>query len=143
MKHSVFHKMFAISLAFLMLFSSAGFAMDMHYCKGELKGISFFGNAKSCHTQSEIPPCHKTLKKVQEHQNRCCENQQMVIEKTHFSATNSQLVSYKGIGVEFICALIAVFVTPQDITKKADFFPHFKPPLPKRNIQAHLQTFLI
>jgi hypothetical protein len=143
MKQKDSHKIFAISLAFLLLFSSSGLAMDMHYCKGELKSISFFGTVKSCHLQPELPPCHKTQKEEKEHQNECCENQQMVIEKTNFNATNPQLVSFENLTIEFVCTWVTVFVTSQDITIKAGSLPEYKPPLPKRNIQAHLQTFII
>ncbi len=143
MKYSALHKIFALSLAFILLFSSTGMAMDMHYCNGNLKSISLFGTAKSCHTKSNVPPCHMAQQKAQDQHEGCCENQQVVIEKGQFDATAPQHTALEGISLEFIYAIVAVFVIPQDIAKKAEYIPHFKPPLPKRNQQAHLQTFLI
>lgn len=42
----------ALLMAILLLTSSVSFAVDMHFCKGELKSISFWGKAPSCHEQA-------------------------------------------------------------------------------------------
>ena len=62
------YRLIALMMAFLMFFTSAGFTMDMHYCGGELKSVSFFGKAKTCHDmagENETPkkdcPHHKKM----------------------------------------------------------------------------------
>ena len=62
------YRFVALMMAFLMFFSSVGFAMDMHYCGGKIKSISFFGKAKNCHEmvgESDTPikncPHHKKM----------------------------------------------------------------------------------
>jgi hypothetical protein len=40
----------AMSLSGLMLLSSIGFSIDMHFCQGMLKSYSLIGKAKTCHS---------------------------------------------------------------------------------------------
>lgn len=42
------YRLFALSMAILMLCTSAGLAVDMHFCGGKLVSISFFGEADTC-----------------------------------------------------------------------------------------------
>ena len=43
----------ALMLAFLMFFTSTGFAINVHYCQGELKSFSFFGKSKTCNEMAD------------------------------------------------------------------------------------------
>lgn len=138
-------------MALLMLLSSTGFSMDLHYCQDQLKGISLIGKAKSCHDKQATPPCHKT-KKTCHHSNdklsqtekdNCCHNETVVIEKTDLDATATQIATVQDIQLEFVAAFVAVYVL--NIYAQADFQPYaqYKPPLPDRDIQVLYQTFLI
>ena len=75
------YRLIALMLAFLMFFSSAGFAMDMHFCQGKLKSVSFFGKAKTCHDMADNTmkncPHHKKMmaeKKGCSEDKNCCSN---------------------------------------------------------------------
>ena len=50
---SITYRIIALTMAFLMFFTSVGFTVDMHYCQGKLKTFNFFGKAKSCHEVGE------------------------------------------------------------------------------------------
>ena len=74
-------------MAFMLLLSSTGFAMDVHYCQDQLKSISLIGKAKSCHEKQETPPCHHkkdSLSKAEK--DNCCHNETVVIEKSDLDA---------------------------------------------------------
>lgn len=151
MTRSLSHRITAISMALLMLLSSTGFSMDLHYCQDQLKGISLIGKAKSCHDKQATPPCHKTKKTChhindnlnQTEKDNCCHNETVVIEKTDLDATATQIATVQDIQLEFVAAFVAVYVL--NIDAQADFQPYaqYKPPLPDRDIQVLYQTFLI
>ncbi len=134
-----------------MLLSSIGISMDVHYCQDQLKGISLFGKAKSCHKKQETPHCHQTEKSCYDKEygnsnadkDNCCHNETVVIEKSDLDATPTQLATVQDIQLDFVAAFIAVYVFNYNV--RADFQPYaqYKPPLPDRDVQVLYQTFLI
>ena len=42
------YRLFALTMAVLMLSTSVGLAVDMHFCGGKMVSISFFGKADTC-----------------------------------------------------------------------------------------------
>lgn len=151
MTRSLLHRITAISMALLMLLSSTGFSMDMHYCQDQLKGISLIGKAKSCHDRQETPPCHKTKKTChhteenlsQAEQDNCCHNETVVIEKSDLDATPTQIATSQDIQLDFVAAFIAVYVFNYSVHAVFQPYAKYKPPLPDRDIQVLYQTFLI
>ena len=151
MTRSLSHRITAISMALLMMLSSTGFSMDIHYCQDQLKSVSLLGKAKSCHAKQETPPCHK-MKKSCHHKednvskadkDNCCHNETVVIEKSDLDATPTQLSTVQDIQLDFVAAFVAVYVFNYSV--QADFQPYaqYKPPLPDRDVQVLYQTFLI
>jgi hypothetical protein len=151
MTRSLSHRITAISMALLMMLSSTGFSMDIHYCQDQLKSVSLLGKAKSCHEKQETPPCHK-MKKSCHHKednvskadkDNCCHNETVVIEKSDLDATPTQLSTVQDIQLDFVAAFVAVYVFNYSV--QADFQPYaqYKPPLPDRDVQVLYQTFLI
>ena len=74
-------------MALLMMLSSTGFSMDIHYCQDQLKGVSLLVKLNPV-TKSKNAPCHK-MKKSCHHKNdnlnqtdkdNCCHNETVVIE---------------------------------------------------------------
>ena len=140
-------------MALLMLLSSTGFSMDVHYCQDQLKGISLFGKAKSCHEKQEAPPCHQTKKSCHHQEDgiskadkdNCCHNETVVIEKSDLDATPTQKAASQDVQLDFVAAFMAVYVFNFNYSVRADYQPYaqYKPPLPDRDIQVLYQTFLI
>ena len=54
MKKSFTYKAISLCLAFLVLVSSLGISLDMHFCKGVLKSVHVFGVAESCQIASKV-----------------------------------------------------------------------------------------
>ena len=80
------YRIFAFIMAILILVSSSGLTMDMHFCEGKLKRINFLGKAKTCAEVSLLaktccnrlikPSCHKAGK---DHKG-CCQNQGILLD---------------------------------------------------------------
>jgi len=148
---SLSHRIAAISMALLMLLSSTGFSMDVHYCQDQVKGISLFGTAKSCHDKQETPPCHQTKKTCHHKEDgisktdndNCCHNETVIIEKSDLDATNTQIATFQDIQLEFVAAFITVYILNYDVQTDYHRYAQYKPPLPDRDVQVLYQTFLI
>jgi hypothetical protein len=138
-------------MALLILLSSTGFSIDVHYCQDQVRGISLFGSAKSCHDKEINPPCHKTKKTC--HQNtysventskdNCCHNKRVLIEKSDVDATSLQLATIENIKIQFVAAFIAVYVFNYNVDFAVQSFVQYKPPLPDKDVQVLYQSFLI
>lgn len=128
-------------MAALMFLTSMSFAMDMHYCKGELKSLSIFGKAKSCHEQKAAPTCpHHAKMQQQQEDNNCCDNEstfvQADIDKVFSSVEFADLQ-------QFVLAFVQVFFVEQDFEQQVSAFEHYKPPLIAQDIPILVQSFLL
>jgi hypothetical protein len=140
----------ALSLAFLMFFTSAGFAVDMHYCQGQLKSFNFFGKAKNCHEmEQKVVSCphHGTMvvptAGCEEGKKGCCQN-----EVQYFQSDQDKNFQTAD--------LVAGKQGPQPALPSVPLFPHliqqtgnkvtfacYKPPLREKNIPVLFQSFLL
>lgn len=149
------YRFFALTMAFLMFFTSVGFAMDMHYCGGQLKSVSFFGKAKTCHDiaeESETPmmkdcPHHKKMmaeNKGCSEDKDCCSNKTVHLQSDQVqkNQTNDFVVSKEL--KQFAIAYVTVFFADDfNLEREAANFGHYKPPLIQRDIPVLNQTFLL
>jgi len=146
------YTVFSLLMALLMLITSVSYAVDMHYCKGELKSYSLWGKAKSCHDSSQQKKCphHKHIAKKSDHKslekkNDCCENKTIVL---HVEID-------KDIQLEWIESSLAVkapiFVAShisscfnifQEPIKEFIGFQYITPQ-PRRDIYALFESYLI
>jgi len=131
-------------LAFVVLFTSTGFAIDMHYCQNELKSVSFFGEAESCHSEAIKSECpnHKGMMMEQEDDD-CCHNETILVESDNdlLSMDFADLSTHQ---VHFIVAYVHHFIAP--IVVAPTIAKHFilaEPPPPERDFQVLFQSFLI
>lgn len=146
------YRFIAFSLAFVMLITSVGFTVDMHYCQGQLKSFSFFGKAKSCHDMTDAAqmiscPHHKKMMKEDEScsldKKDCCENQ-----IHHIQADQDQAVQTFDFVVnkqlqQFVIAYVVVFCANNLIETDAPSFISYKPPLILRDIYVLIESFLL
>ena len=82
MKFSLINKATSFLMTILILVSSSGFSMSIHYCHGKAKNISFYTNAVNCKKVSSKIPQDKScnLFKIKESK-KCCSNKSFKIEK--------------------------------------------------------------
>lgn len=84
MRVKVLHKAYWSFLAFIVLVSSIGLSLDVHYCNEEFKSFSLFGKAKQCHTSTITCPHHAAMKLSNESNNSCCSNQTFEVKEIDF-----------------------------------------------------------
>ena len=153
MKIKRIHRITALSLALIVLVSSSGLTMDMHYCMGHLKNVNFFGKAKTCHDKVR-PIKNAHCKKIQKacHQkfavsqsqkaNGCCDNHSIQYDlDTEFIQSSFDILvgfDYQSLSINNFSAR---FFESSNIVIPA--FLLYKPPIPERDIPVLIQSFLI
>ena len=150
MNKKISYRISAILMAMLMLISSTGFSMDIHYCQNKLAGISFFGKADCCAKAAKTKPCHSQQTKAttgvcKAEKDGCCRNESIIIKKADFDATSAQYVAVHNIQFDFIAVPVSFALNLTDYNVQLDVLPfdQYKPPLPDRDFQVLYQIFLI
>ena len=135
------YRFIALIMAALMFFTSVGFVVDMHYCSGELRSISFDGKAKTCHEgvgNDEAPV------KDSSEDRGCCSNKSMHIQ---FDQDQKLQITDIEVGREFkqfVIAYVAVFfLNHLNIECNAASYTQYKSPLILRDIPVLIQSFLL
>ncbi len=154
MKPNGTYRFIALLMACLTLITSTGFAADMHYCQGELKHFSLFGEAKSCHEinankhckSTTKTTCHSTPKENAQApscQKDCCNNE------AAFLSLDTDVVDVSVDKTEPISTQwMAVISTPQFTLPPMFYYSfkhhqNYKSPLLKRDIPLLVQSFLL
>ena len=153
MKKSKLHRITSLLMAFLMLVSSTGFSIDLHYCQGNLKSFSFLGTAKSCHDIAQSKHCSKMKKSCHapktaletdgECQKDCCSNKKIEVSPDDENQ-KIQIENFSLKQIKFVTAFVKAFVLPQTDLSQI-IVPHlkYKPPLLNRDIPILVQSFLL
>jgi len=71
------HKILSISMAFVVLFSTMSYTLDMHYCGDKLVDTAIFHEAKTCGMEMEQPA---PVKDCSVKKKNCCNDQQLVVD---------------------------------------------------------------
>lgn len=77
------YRIFAASMATLLLLTACVFTVDIHYCQGHFKSFSIVGKAKACY---EIAACPMHQNSEGEHDSEdknCCHNESFQFEADH------------------------------------------------------------
>ncbi len=145
-------------LAMLILMSTSGWAVDMHYCGGEFQHLSLLGEAKSCHELGGGTHCQKkketksccSVKKMNEQcsltqteKDDCCKNETLLLDlDTDLKDAPAQEISLENIA--FILVYVETFIGNAPDTKDTPCkFLNYKPPLLHRDIPVLIQSFLL
>ncbi|WP_345158085.1 HYC_CC_PP family protein [Pontibacter saemangeumensis] len=141
-----FRRIVLFSLALLVLVSSTGFSVGMHLCAGEVRDLTFYGEATEClmgQKKETLPPCHAP-EKEKAPQSSCCEDHQLVVERLDMASDSKALVLIKKLDLKFIAAVKAVILQlfgHQEGLKSA-YALYTSPPI-ARDIPVLVQSFLI
>jgi len=146
------YRLISLTLAFLVFTTSAGFSIDMHFCQDQLKSISLFGKAKTCHEKSEAAPMKNCPhhKKMMTEKEGCTEDKDCCDNKTlQFQSDQDQQVQSSDFLIskqlqKFVVAYVAVFFTNDlSIESDASSYAQYKPPLIPRDIPVLFESFLL
>ena len=147
------YRLFSVTMALLLLLSSSGLTMDLHFCQGHLKRVNFIGKAKTCAemalmvehcSKKKAKSCHSKAKSCTggESHDGCCDNKAVVldldIEKADFLDVNSSDLKENT-------AVVAIdkFILSNENQLKKVAFRHYKPPLPTTDIYILFESFLL
>ncbi|MCB0583370.1 MAG: hypothetical protein KDD10_29090 [Phaeodactylibacter sp.] len=131
-------RLFHITLAILILFSSTGLLINQHYCRNELKHSALFARAKSCHARPAAGcPMHAP---AQEEPKGCCN------DESYFLKHKQDQVQAEAAPVKAPAAGVALFIpafntAPPAPNRQNIHYLNYKPPLIFRDFPASLQVF--
>ena len=125
-------------MAFVVLFSTMSFTMNMHYCGGTLVETAFFNKAKGCGMEMQKPSskgCAITKK-------NCCNDEQLII-----AGQDELQIQLDTISLEqqvFIASFIYTYSTLfETIDNNLSSYETYIPPLVIRQIFKLDETYLI
>lgn len=132
------HKILAFAMAFVVLFSTTSFALNMHYCGDTLVETALFNKAKGCGMEMQNPStegCSITKK-------NCCDDKQLVVEGQDELQLQVNKISFdqQVFLASFVYSYINLF---ESVDKKKTSFEAYKPPLVAKEIFKLDETYLI
>lgn len=138
MRKQKIHMLFSLLLVGLLLISSSGITIDAHFCKDQLKGVNFFGKAKTCYGQEARCSLHSEISAKS-----CCSNKSISIksiDKAYDLATMLQMPGQiVALPNRFKIELIKRYPPATTYTS----FIKYRPPPLITDIQSQYSTFII
>jgi len=135
----VFHKIMSVLMAFVVLFATTSFTIDMHYCGDHLVETAILHKAKGCGMEMQKPApssdCEISKK-------NCCTDQQIVVDGQDELQQSVEKISFEQqlIAASFVYVYASLFGT---LEEKAPSYKHYRPPLVIRQIYKLDETYLI
>ncbi|HCO82191.1 MAG TPA: hypothetical protein DIT95_01480 [Arenibacter sp.] len=135
----VFHKVLAVSMAFVVMLTTMSFTVDMHFCGASLVDLSFYSNADSCGMEKEQPTqdCETEI-----NSKSCCSEHQLIKE-----ANQDLKISFDKLTFEQQTFVAAFFYSYINLFEGNDEnispFIDYSPPFLKRDVQILYEVFLI
>ena len=137
MKH-VFHKTASLLMAFVVLFSTMSFTIDMHYCGGTLVDSAIFQKVKTCGMEMNNPStkgCAITKK-------NCCSDEQLVVDGQDELQLSVDKISFEQ--HVFIASFVYTYINLfEGLSNNVTTYEEYKPPLVVRQLYKIDETYLI
>lgn len=134
----VFHKIMSLLMAFVVLFSTMSFTLDMHYCGDTLVETALFHKAKGCGMDMQKPStegCSITKK-------NCCNDEQLVISGQDELQLQIDKISFEQ--QVFIASFVYTYGNLfEGLDKNVSFYEAYKPPLVVKQLYKIDETYLI
>ncbi|KAA3641343.1 MAG: hypothetical protein DWQ02_00705 [Bacteroidetes bacterium] len=134
-------------MAGLMLTTTFNLAIDMHYCKGELKSVALFSKAKSCHSAEKKKSCPNHPPKPQSdtaEKKNCCQNRGLLINADIDEQVLAQDLTPPGKDFQpdspvifSFCPTTLLAVWERPVHKE------YKPPLIQKDIPVLFESYLL
>jgi hypothetical protein len=128
----------SLAMAFVVLFSTMSFAINMHYCGDTLMDSAIFHKAETCGMEMENPltdGCSITKK-------NCCSDEQLAIEGQDELQLQVDKISFEQ--QTFIASFIYTYINLfEGLDENVSSYEEYKPPLVIRQIYKIDETYLI
>ncbi len=141
---SLSHKLAAVLMAFVVMFTTMSFTVDMHYCGDSLVDFSFYHKADSCGmdaglklNRQDSQSCERAFTKK-----TCCSDHQIVKDASQELKTTIDKITF-----EQQTYVATFFYTYVNLFERRDtsFVPYkdYNPPFLIRDVQILDETYLI
>ena len=134
----VFHKIMSFLMAFVVLFSTMSFTIDMHYCGDKLVDTAIFHKVKTCGMKMQTPStdgCSITKK-------NCCSDKQTVVNGQDELKINFDNLTFEQ--QQFVASFIYTYINLYEgFDKNVSSYEEYKPPLVVSQIYKLDETYLI
>ena len=142
----LYRRIILLALSLLVLVSSTGFSVGMHFCAGKISDLSFYGKASECFMEQkrETPPPCNTHVNEKSPQGSCCEDHQLVVDQLESATETNGLVFSKALHLKVIAAIKVVILqlfAPQEELRPA--YALYISPSIVQDIPVLLRSFLI
>ena len=125
-------------MAFVVLFSTMSFTVNMHYCGDTLIETALFNKAKGCGMEMEKPStegCSITKK-------NCCDDKQLVIDGQDELKLNFDKLTFEQ--QQFVASFVYTYINLfEGLDKNVSSYEEYKPPLVVKQIFKIDETYLI
>ncbi len=133
-------KILSVSLAFVVLFATSSFTVDMHFCCNKLVDMAVLSKAKPC--KDKVQESDKSSKECSLGQKDCCTNSTFV-KKADNNAKKAQF----DLSTDHIVFLQTFFYTYVNLFEGLELkvvpFTTYDPPFLEKDILVLHETFLI
>jgi hypothetical protein len=138
MMKQVFHKTVSFAMAFVVLFSTMSFTINMHYCGDTLVETALFHKAKGCGMEMQNPSteeCAITKK-------NCCNDEQLVADGQDELQLQVDKITFEQ--QTFIASFIYTYINGfEGLDSNVSSYEEYKPPLVIRQLYKIDETYLI
>ncbi len=125
-------------MAFVVLFSTLSFTVNMHYCGGTLVETAIFQKAKGCGMEMDKPStegCAITKK-------NCCDDEQLAFEGQDELQLQFDKITFEQ--QVFIASFVHTYIDLfEGLDNNVSSYEEYKPPLVVRQIFKIDETYLI
>ena len=133
------HKIMALVMAFVVLFSTTSFAITEHYCGDTLMDTAIFSKASSCVMEMESK---STVEGCSIAKENCCTEQQILKSAQDEMQTSTDKISFEQ--KLFIASFIYTYTNLfEGLDKNVSSFEEYEPPLVIRQIFKIDESYLI
>ena len=134
----IFRNIMSLVMAFVVLFSTLSFTINMHYCGGALVETAISHKVKGCGMEMEKPStegCSITKK-------NCCDDKQLAIEGQDELQLQVDKITFEQ--QQFIASFVYTYINLfEGLENNVSTYEEYKPPLVIRRIYKIDETYLI
>jgi len=134
----VVHKIMSLVMAFVVLFSTLSFTVNMHYCGDTLVETTVFKKAKGCGMDMANPStesCSITKK-------NCCDDKQIIVDGQDELKLQVDKILFEQ--PVFIASFVYTYINLfEGVDKNVSSYETYKPPLVIRRIYKIDESYLI
>ena len=134
-----FHKILSISMAFVVLFSTMSYTLDMHYCGDKLVDTAIFYEAETCGMEMEKP---SPVKDCSVKKKNCCNDQQLVVD-----GQDELQQAFEKLSIDqqlFVTTFAYTYINLFEVAEEAlSSYRYYEPPPVIRPIYKLDETYLI